>query len=79
MSTFNSDVLLKRGLHGAVAVTLLVCLGACSNKEPEREVMPVKDTVFAPQVQALDKAKGVQDTLDKSAAQTEAALQDQPQ
>jgi len=57
---------------------MLACMGLCacgSHEPPEHEVMPVKDTVFAPQVQALDKARAVQDTVNSQAAQNDAALQ----
>lgn len=50
-------------------------VSACSKPAAEHEVMPVQDTVIAPQVQALDKAKAVQDTVNTQAAQADAALQ----
>ncbi len=60
--------------------TLLLSLGcvllcACGGQPADHEVMPVQDTVIAPQVQALDKAKAVQDTVNTQAAQADAALQ----
>ena len=60
-------------------IPVLVCaqLCACGKHEaPEHEVMPVQDTVFAPQMQALDKAKAVQQTLDAQQEKTAQALQD---
>lgn len=60
--------------------TLLLSLGcvllsACGKQPAEHDVMPVQDTVIAPQVQALEKAKAVQDTVNTQAAQADAALQ----
>ena len=52
-----------------------VLLCACSKQPADHEVMPVQETVIAPQIQALDKAKAVQDTVNTQAAQADAALQ----
>lgn len=77
MATFKASMQLKQVVQSMTVVALASTLSACgsSSQPPEREVMPVKDTVFAPAVNALDKAKGVQDTLEQSKAQTDAALQ----
>ena len=50
---------------GLVAICLCL-IGGCGSSEPEAppEPMPVEETVFGDTVGTLDKARGVQDTVD---------------
>ena len=57
-----------RAIYVAMALTLL--LAACG--EPKRDV---KDTVFAPQVKALEKARAVENTLQQGAEKERAAIE----
>jgi hypothetical protein len=54
------------GLTLVSALSLALALSACgpSHDEPAREPPPVKDTAFGDMVGTIDKAKGVQDTVD---------------
>lgn len=63
-----------------IAVTMLFALMplmACTHKPDTSsdKPMPVKDTVFGDDVRALEKAKGVQDTLNKDKANTDKAIE----
>lgn len=76
----NAKSLLMNRIARTMLLLMSGVIGGCgSSTPPEHEVMPVKDTVFAPMVNSLDKAKGVQDTLDQSKAQTDAALKNAEQ
>lgn len=61
----------------AILMTLtLATVMACSHKQesaPEKP-MSAKDTVFGDDIRALEKAKGVQDTLNKDKANTDKAI-----
>ena len=54
------------GLTFVSALSLALALSACgpSHDAPAREPPPVKDTAFGDMVGTIDKAKGVQDTVD---------------
>jgi len=51
-----------------MCLILTVCLSACGEKKE------VKDTVFAPAVQAKDKARAVEDTLKAGAEKNRDAV-----
>ncbi|MES1196263.1 MAG: hypothetical protein ABUL58_04895 [Steroidobacter sp.] len=52
-----------------------VVIAACGSKTPTGDKpMDVKDTVFRDQVQAVEKAKGVQDTVNQQKANMDKAL-----
>lgn len=55
----------------------LTLLMGCSHKQESapQKPMAVKDTVFGDDIRALDKAKGVQDTLNKDKANTDKAIE----
>ncbi len=53
----------------AVVITSLL-LAACGEQKKD-----VKDTVFAPQLEALEKARAVQDTLKQGEQKTRAAIE----
>lgn len=60
-------------------IYLLVALSvaACSpgkTPEPEKPPMPVSETVFAPAVSAMDKARGVEGTLQQDKNNADAAI-----
>ena len=64
---------------GMPAILLAVALGGCSREEPAQEQagrLP-EDTVFSGQVQALEKAKDVQNTLDQGAARMRESVERQ--
>jgi hypothetical protein len=54
----------------------LLAVTACGSaqKPAEEKPMPVSDTVFAPAVNALDKAKSVEGTLQQDKDKTDAEL-----
>jgi len=58
-----------RKLLPVLMIATALPLLACSHKEktPEK-VMDAKDTVFGSDIKALEKAKGVQDTLNQDKA-----------
>lgn len=61
------------------AMLLAMALGGCSREEPPREQtgqLP-EDPVFSGQVQALEKAKDVQNTLDQGAARMRESVERQ--
>ena len=65
-----------RNLIAIVMTLALTTVMACSHKQesaPEKP-MSAKDTVFGDDIRALDKAKGVQDTLNKEKANTDKAI-----
>jgi protein involved in sex pheromone biosynthesis len=57
-----------RMIHAVMALTLL--LAACGEQKKD-----VKDTVFAPQVRALEKARAVENTLKQGAAKESRAIE----
>jgi hypothetical protein len=62
---------------------VLLALAACSKPQPPEKERPVEPKAPGAVVQAinapLDKAKGVQDTLDKAAEQQDAEIDRQSQ
>ncbi|HEY4366420.1 MAG TPA: hypothetical protein VGN07_04240 [Steroidobacteraceae bacterium] len=64
----------QRVLLVAIAATLLTACG--SNKQPEAAPAPppVKETVFKDMAGTLDKARGVQDTVDAQKAAQDNAI-----
>jgi hypothetical protein len=56
------------GLLVTIALMTLAC-----TKKPEKP-MDAKDTVFGSDIRALEKAKGVQDTLNQDKANTDKAI-----
>jgi len=52
------------------ATALALLLAACGEQKKD-----VKDTVFAPQVKALEKARSVENTLQQGAAKNREALE----
>ena len=67
---------IHRSYLSGVCTALLLAGCGSSEPPPERETMKVEDTVFAPQIQSLDKARAVEDTLEQSQQRTDAALAD---
>ncbi len=61
-----------RAIHVMMAVALL--LAACGEQKKD-----VKDTVFAPQVKALEKARAVENTLQQGADKERAAIESSEQ
>jgi len=59
------------GLLVAIALMTLAC-----SKKPDKP-MDAKDTVFGSDIRALEKAKGVQDTLNQDKANTDKAIDTQ--
>jgi len=57
-----------RAIYVVMALALL--LAACDEQKKD-----VKDTVFAPQVKALDKARAVENTLKQGAEKERAAIE----
>ncbi len=53
-----------------MVVTAILMLAACGEQKQD-----VKDTVFAPQMEALDKARAVRDTLKQGEQKTRAAIE----
>jgi len=60
----------------ALMMLAILTLAACgSAQQPaEEKPMPVSETVIAPYVSDMDKARAVQDTLQKDADKTDATL-----
>lgn len=54
----------QRILLAAIACMALGGCGSSAKQEAPAEPPPVKDTVFGDMVGAMDKARGVQDTMD---------------
>ncbi|HEX2585564.1 MAG TPA: hypothetical protein VHL14_10545 [Steroidobacteraceae bacterium] len=52
----------------------VVALSACGHKQEAAKPMDAKDTVFGDDIRALEKAKTVQDTLNKDKANTDKAI-----
>jgi hypothetical protein len=50
---------------------------ACSSEQPPDAPVPPVKTVFDPLMQQMDKARGVQSTVDQSAASTQKAIDSQ--
>jgi outer membrane lipopolysaccharide assembly protein LptE/RlpB len=48
---------MHRTLSSSFVIALAVVLGACGKQDRDEEPMPVEETVFADQVEALDRAK----------------------
>ena len=66
-----------RTLMLLTALGVLTTLAACGSAQKpagEKPPMPVSETVFAPAVNALDKAKSVEGTLQQDKENTDAAL-----
>lgn len=57
-----------RAIHVMMALTLL--LAACGEQKKD-----VKDTVFAPQFKAMEKARAVENTLKQGAAKENGAIE----
>lgn len=55
-----------------VSLGLIYLLVACTQKTPETGIDP-RDTVWGDQVKALDKARGVEQTLQEAAERARAA------
>lgn len=66
--------------HWLAAFILVALLGGCSKQDDDTSSAPQQqgrlpdDNVFSDQVKALEKAKGVQQTLDATAAKREKIL-----
>ncbi len=60
-----------------VAMTLAVALTACGSPEPPASPPPAqrKPTVFDPTTSTIDRAKGVQQTVDDQAAELRKKLE----
>lgn len=59
----------------SLVVTLsLVACGSAKETAPEKPPMPVADTVFAPTIKTLDKARSVEGTLQQDKDNVDAAL-----
>jgi len=55
--------------------TICVCLlAACGGSPQPQEPPPVEDTAFGAMVGTMDKARGVQDTVDAQKQQTDRQL-----
>ncbi len=65
-----------RKLIPTLMILIAVMTIACSHKQatPEKP-MDAKDTVFGDDIRALEKAKGVQDTLNKDKENTDKAIE----
>lgn len=50
-------------------VSLLAVAAACAPAEPPQEAAPRADGVFAPLAGSVDRARGVQATIDEQAAE----------
>lgn len=65
------------GLTLGTAISLAMALSACgpgTGDAPAREPPPVKDTAFGEMVGTIDKAKGVQDTVDAQKRATDSQV-----
>jgi hypothetical protein len=64
-------------IHQRVLLAVVAALlGACgSSKQPDPP--PVKDTAFGPAVGAMDKARGVNDTVMQQKEDTDRAISEQ--
>jgi hypothetical protein len=64
------------------ATTLALTLAACGGSEPEeraaepRETLPRRETVFDPLTSTIDRAQGVQQTVDQQAAEQRRRLEE---
>lgn len=56
------------------ALVAVAGLPACGQKQQAAKPMDAKDTVFGDDIRALEKAKTVQDTLNKDKANTDKAI-----
>ena len=61
-----------RALMLLITFTLTAC-GSAQKPAEEKPPMPVSETVFAPTISALDKARSVEGTLQKNAENADAA------
>lgn len=60
-----------------VPVIALLTLLGCSGPADDDEVRPVEETVFDDQIQAMDRARDVEDQLKDSADDRRRALEEQ--
>jgi hypothetical protein len=63
---------LKIGLVG-----VLVVAGACTSAEPPEETAPQIEGVLAPLADTVDRARGVQETIDEQAAELKRRIEEQ--
>ncbi|HEY5808473.1 MAG TPA: hypothetical protein VIT67_10920 [Povalibacter sp.] len=68
---------MKRAFLTAICLCGLGACGSSSDSESRPEPPPVKDTAFGDMVGTMDKAKGVQDTVDTHKQDMDKQLQSQ--